>query len=151
MKTALGSPTLTVSLIQGGTGINVVLATCTIGIDRRTVAGEEAEAVAEVLGDLARRACPLPLGVEPSKQLNAFFQSPDIPWVRQLVEWSGREAAVVPYGTNVWAYPEVSRACIVLGPGTIDQAHGAEEWVEISELARLANIYSRWWGLEEEL
>jgi hypothetical protein len=23
---------------------------------------------------------------------------------------------------------------------------GVEEWVEISELARLANIYSRWWG-----
>jgi acetylornithine deacetylase/succinyl-diaminopimelate desuccinylase-like protein len=36
---------------------------------------------------------------------------------------------------------------VVLGPGSIDQAHGVEEWVELSELAKLAAIYARWWGV----
>jgi acetylornithine deacetylase/succinyl-diaminopimelate desuccinylase-like protein len=36
----------------------------------------------------------------------------------------------------------------VLGPGSIDQAHGVEEWVEVAELSKLAGIYSRWWGID---
>lgn len=148
VATALGSPTLTVSIIQGGTGINVVPATCQIAIDRRTVAGEDALAVSEALSHLAQQASPLPLTVQPSKQIDAFFQPPETAWVRQLAAWSGQEPAVVPYGTNAWAYPGVVRECIVLGPGSIDQAHGAEEWVEISELVKLADIYSCWWGIE---
>ena len=43
--------------------------------------------------------------------------------------------------------PEVARECVVLGPGSIDQAHGAQEWVAISELEKLADIYTRRWGI----
>jgi acetylornithine deacetylase len=149
VETGLGPPTLTVSIIQGGTGINVVPASCHIAIDRRVIAGEEAVAVANALTHLVQQACPLPLTVQPSKQIDAFYQPPETSWVRQLAEWSSREPAVVPYGTNAFAYPGVVRECIVLGPGSIDQAHGAEEWVEISQLIKLAGIYKRWWGIEE--
>ena len=45
-------------------------------------------------------------------------------------------------------YDGLARECIVLGPGSIDQAHGVEEWVEVAELAKLAKIYARWWGGE---
>jgi acetylornithine deacetylase/succinyl-diaminopimelate desuccinylase-like protein len=41
----------------------------------------------------------------------------------------------------------LARECVVLGPGSIDQAHGVEEWVAISELAKLVRIYSQWWGI----
>ncbi|HEX4213399.1 MAG TPA: M20/M25/M40 family metallo-hydrolase, partial [Candidatus Dormibacteraeota bacterium] len=40
-----GPPTLTVTQIEGGLGINVVPSTCTIAVDRRTVPGEEGEDV----------------------------------------------------------------------------------------------------------
>jgi acetylornithine deacetylase/succinyl-diaminopimelate desuccinylase-like protein len=126
-----------------------VPASCHIAIDRRVIAGEEAVAVANTLTHLVQQACPLPLTVQPSKQIDAFYQSPDTSWVRQLADWSGQEPAVVPYGTNAFAYPGAVRECIVLGPGSIDQAHGAEEWVEISQLAKLADIYSHWWGVDE--
>ena len=46
-------------------------------------------------------------------------------------------------------YAGVARECVVIGPGSIDQAHGVEEWVEIAELEKLSGIYRRWWGLEE--
>jgi acetylornithine deacetylase/succinyl-diaminopimelate desuccinylase-like protein len=36
---------------------------------------------------------------------------------------------------------------VVIGPGSIDQAHGNEEWVAISELEKLAAIYGQWWGI----
>ncbi len=80
--------------------------------------------------------------------IDPFFQPSDSPWVRQLAEWSGREPTVVPYGTNAWAYGGLARECVVIGPGSIAQAHGVEEWVEISELEKLARIYGRWWGVD---
>ena len=77
----------------------------------------------------------------------AFLQQPDTPWISQLAEWSGRKPDIAPFGTNAWNYEGLARECVVLGPGSIDQAHGEEEWVEISELEMLADIYSRWWGI----
>jgi acetylornithine deacetylase len=53
---------------------------------------------------------------------------------------------MVGYGTNAFAYPDIARACVVLGPGDIAQAHGDEEWVAVEQLERLAMIYRRWWG-----
>jgi len=146
-ETALGPATLTVSLINGGSGINVVPDFCTVSIDRRTVAGEKPDEVAEAIHHLAQQACPLPVTMKTVLYVDAFYQSPDTPWLGQLTEWSGKEPTIVPYGTNAWAYGGLARECVVIGPGSIDQAHGDEEWVEISELKKLADIYSRWWGI----
>ena len=79
--------------------------------------------------------------------MSAFLQPPDAPWIHQLADWSGQEPKVVPYCTNAWAYQGLAKECVVIGPGSIDQAHGEVEWVEISELEKLANIFTHWWGL----
>lgn len=147
-ETELGAPTLTVSLIRGGVGINVVPDLCRFAIDRRVVAGEDPHQIAASLHQLARQVSPLPVNMKPLLLLNAFYQPPDTPWLSQLAGWSGHAPAVVPYGTNAWAYGSVARECVVIGPGSIDQAHGNEEWVEIAELEKLAQIYARWWGLQ---
>ncbi|MEM7128628.1 MAG: M20/M25/M40 family metallo-hydrolase [Chloroflexota bacterium] len=143
----LGNPTLTVSVIHGGTGINVVPASCQISIDRRVVDHERAKDVANQLIEFAQANSPLPLVAHTQKELDAFYQSPQIPWVQQLAQWSGSQEQVVPYGTNAWAYQGVVDQRIVIGPGSIDQAHGKEEWVEVSQLERMAEIYARWWEL----
>lgn len=143
--TELGAPTLTVTMINGGRGLNVVPDSVTLSIDRRVIAGETTAQVAADLIALAQRACPLPFEVETILQLEAFYQSPDTPWLRQLAEWAEVEPTVAPYGTNAFAYGGLARECVVLGPGSIAQAHGLDEWVEVSELVRLADIYQRWW------
>lgn len=146
-KTALGTPVLTTTLIQGGRGISVVPDTCTVTIDRRVVSDEKAAEVKEALVALAHARCPLPLTVEVFREIDAFFQSPETPWVRQMAAWSGQSPTAVPYGTNAWAYGDCAQECLVIGPGSIDQAHGAEEWVALSELEKLAGIYARWWEI----
>jgi acetylornithine deacetylase/succinyl-diaminopimelate desuccinylase-like protein len=147
---ALGPPTLTIALIQGGSGINVVPESCRVALDRRVVDGEDVAEVTRSLHEVALQACPLPLTMAKMKQLNPFFQSPDTPWLRQLAEWSGQTPTVAPYGTNAWAYGDLAQECVVIGPGSIDQAHSAVEWVAISELEKLADIYARWWGVSPE-
>jgi acetylornithine deacetylase/succinyl-diaminopimelate desuccinylase-like protein len=146
---ALGRAALTTSLIQGGTGINVVPDRCVIAVDRRIVDGEEPHAVIDVLNATAQAAGGLPVEIRRLREIHAFLQPPDSGFVRCLAGWSGQSPQVAPYGTNAWAYRDLPAAVAVIGPGSIDQAHGAEEWVEIAELDRLARIYAAWWGLHD--
>jgi acetylornithine deacetylase/succinyl-diaminopimelate desuccinylase-like protein len=143
--THLGRGTLTVSLMQGGNGINVVPDACSVAIDRRLVTGERASDVSVALRELAERFCPLPLTVQVLTEIPPFLQSPDTPWIRQLAEWSGQEPEIAPFATNAWAYRGLAGECVVLGPGSIDQAHADQEWVAIAELEKLADLYSHWW------
>lgn len=143
--TLLGPPTLAVTTIEGGSGANIIPAECAISTDRRLVPGEDPEEVAAAIIAVARERCPLPFDADVTLKVDPFFQPSDTPWIRQLAEWSGREPAVVPYCTNAWAYEGLARETAVIGPGSIDQAHGVEEWVEITELEKMASIYARWW------
>lgn len=144
---ALGCAALTTSLVHGGTGINVVPDKCLVAVDRRIVDGEEPSAVIDALYALAQSAGGLPVDVHRLREIHAFLQPPDSEFVRCLAAWSGRAPQVAPYGTNAWAYRDLPGEVVVIGPGSIDQAHSAEEWVEIAELDRLAHIYAAWWGL----
>ncbi len=80
----LGLPKLTVTIIHGGIGANIVPDACHLFVDRRIVAGEEPSEVAEALRQLAQQACPLPVTMKVGSQANAFLQSPDMPWLHQL-------------------------------------------------------------------
>ncbi len=111
------------------------------------MAGENPVEVAATLRHLAGEVCPLPVTTQEQLLIDAFFQPPHTPWIRQLAEWSGQEPTIAPYGTNASEYGGIARECVVIGPGSIDQAHGDEEWVEISELEKLATIYVHWWGI----
>jgi acetylornithine deacetylase/succinyl-diaminopimelate desuccinylase-like protein len=144
------APSLTVTMIQGGIGLNIVPDSCVVSVDRRIVAGEKLQQVAQALSQLANKASPLPVTTEEIVAIDAFYQPPDTPWVRQLAEWTGREPTTVLYGTNAYAYDGLARECVVIGPGSIDQAHGDVEWVEIAELEKIAQIYARWWQIDPD-
>ncbi len=144
--TALGPAVVSTTMIEGGVGHNVIPDSCLISVNRRLTAFEEVDATADHLEAIARAASPLPLSVEMRLGLPALYQSPDAPLVRQLAEWSGVAAAVAPYGTNALCYSGLARETVVFGPGSIDQAHKAQEWVEVAELEKAAEIYARWLG-----
>ena len=143
----VGRASLTSTVIHGGTGINVVPDLCSLLVDRRVVDGEDPVAVIDALHTLAQTSGGLPVDIRRLREIRAFLQPPDSPLIRQLASWSGNAPSVAPYGTNAWAYLDLPAEKAVIGPGSIDQAHGAEEWVEIDELAKLAAIYARWWDI----
>ena len=148
----LGTATLSVTMIDGGTGANVIPAECSLTIGRRTVPGEDAHAVYEALTELARAASPLPADVEsllpagPDGRFgsDAFYQTPDSDLVRSLAEWAGTTPTVAPFGTNALRYSGFAREIAVFGPGSIDDAHQATECVAIDDLVTTAEVFSRW-------
>ncbi len=140
---------ISVTMIHAGEALNVVPDSCTVAVGRRIVPGEVNSEVAEQLCDLVRASCPLPVEF-PLVYLGApaFYQSADTGLVRRLAEWAGTVPEVASYGTNALRYDGFADQMVVFGPGSIDNAHTAVEWVEIEQLMLCADVYRHWLGLD---
>ena len=150
--TELGTGTLTVTIIEGGTGGNVVPDRCTVQVGRRIVPGEDPDAEFERIAAIAVKACPLPLEattvipIEPGEPRGsrAFHQSATTALVISLAQWAGTVPTIAPFGTNALKYDGFADEKAVFGPGRITDAHRETECVAIADLVRLASVYTSW-------
>ena len=53
------------------------------------------------------------------------------------------EPGGVPFGTDGSAFSVVGIPTIVLGPGDIAQAHTCDEWIDLEQLERGAEVYKK--------
>jgi acetylornithine deacetylase len=143
-----GRPTLSVGTILGGLSVNTVPDHCTIEIDRRVLPGEQASDVYhEVIEYVARQpGINFPLEHEP-----AFLRGPSLsdthngPLADRLVTVTRRllgrgEKIGVPYGTDAATIAGAGVPSVVFGPGSIDQAHTADEWLAIAQLTKASDV-----------
>ena len=148
----VGSPTLSVGIIEGGTGVNVVPDRCTIDIDRRTIPGEGMESalteIEALLADVRRARPDVRLELSPPTTDDWPLDTPVDAAIVQAAQAAcralGRPDALlgVPYSTDaskLWALREVPS--IVLGPGSITQAHTADEFVPVAHLPAAVAMY----------
>lgn len=150
--TELGNGTVSVTMIDGGTGSNVIPASCTIIAGRRIVPGEDAQQVYDDLARLAADSCPLPTHIESALAPGpdglvgspAFYQDANSPLVTELCSWAGTTPTVAPFGTNALRYSGFARETVVFGPGSIDDAHQATECVSIDDLVTTAQVFTNW-------
>lgn len=99
---------------------------------------------ADVVEYIAERARHHDLEVRTEMYL-PFSGSPDAEIVRAALAATGAPAAsTVPYGTEATYYQAVDGLeLVILGPGNIAQAHTNGEWIEIAELRRAVDVYTR--------
>ncbi|MFT7645848.1 MAG: acetylornithine deacetylase/succinyl-diaminopimelate desuccinylase-like protein [Candidatus Poriferisodalaceae bacterium] len=144
--TAMGPGTISVNEVGGGLARNIIPDCCTLYAGRRTAPGEDSAAIHLELEELIRQAAaPLLTEIEliNGSTSDAFYTNPDSGLVRDLCELTAAIPELATYGTNALRYGEVAYEIVVFGPGNIDQAHQAVEWVDISELAKAADVYRR--------
>ena len=143
----VGAPTLSVGVVAGGISVNTVPDDCYIEIDRRVIPGEDPyEARAKVIDYIAQH---IPAGT-PMKHEDPFIAGRGLSDDHNgtLAEKLGAVAQRsggglpqgVPYGTNAPAYAAAGAPTVVFGPGSIDQAHTCDEWVEVSQLVAAGEI-----------
>jgi acetylornithine deacetylase/succinyl-diaminopimelate desuccinylase-like protein len=149
----LSEPTLTVSNVQSSTAGNIVPDTCSFTAVLRTVPGMEPadlnRQVEEILGSLAadsegRITVEHPL----QGSIPAVDTPPSSPLVGAmadaLTDVAGRAPRVRGFtgGTEAAALsPAFDLPFVVCGPGRLDVAHQADEWVEVAELETAARAY----------
>jgi len=145
-----GRPSVCVSTIRGGAGVNTVPEQATIEIDRRLAPNEPPSAayeelIAYVTKDADRGGCRI-------EHDAPFMQSMGLSddnnravagHLTKLIRQHGREGKVcgAPYGTDAAAISAGGVPTVVCGPGSIEQAHTADEFIAIDELKLGAEIF----------
>ena len=144
--TPVGVGTVSVNEIGGGIARNIIPDCCQLYAGRRIAPGEDPDAIAEQLSGLIRAAAePLrtDINVMYGGGFPGFFQEPDTAIIGQLAELAGAEPETADYTTNAIMYAKAADEIVVFGPGSIDQAHQAVEWVDTAQLETAAEIYRR--------
>jgi acetylornithine deacetylase len=145
----LGPPTLSVGRIEGGASVNTVPDGCVIEVDRRLLPGEEPRAAWNDFCDhlLARSA--VPVICDPIWLACPALDSDIAAGVRDRLGKAidaveGRhEVLAVPFGTDASSIALAGVPAVVFGPGDIAQAHTRDEWVELDQIDRAAEILYR--------
>ena len=148
----LGSPKFTVSVIQGGVGGNVVPERCVISYDRRTLPGEVPDQVLseiDAILDTVRTKRPEATITRLAPRL--VSEGLDTPAGEEIVRAAqaacdalalDRAPVGVPYGSDASKLQHrAGIPSVVFGPGSIAQAHGADEYVPLDHLAAAAAFY----------
>jgi acetylornithine deacetylase len=149
----VGVPTISVGLIQGGISVNTVPDHCRIEIDRRVLPGDDAQAayahaVEYVLEFLREHVGEADAGIEFEEPylakpgLSDECNSDLATSLSKAIQACGHEGAWigVPFGTDAHAFSSRDIPTVVFGPGSIDQAHTIDEWIEIDQLHQATEI-----------
>ena len=144
-----GHPTLSVGLISGGISVNTVPDRCTIDIDRRVLPVESAPAaLAHCLQYLAAELGPhAPIVHDPPFLLTQGLSDNNNHQLAERLAAASRrhggpgERIGVPFGTDAPHFAATGCPTVVFGPGSIEQAHTADEWLDLDQLRTASEIY----------
>jgi acetylornithine deacetylase len=149
----LGPGTCNVGVIKGGVQVNFVPDEAVIEVDRRLLPGEEVEQVLahyqSLLDELAQRHPDVIAEMEkPMLQDWPFQTDADTSLVhlsREVLREMSREDGVsgVPFGSDASKFSRLGIPTILFGPGSIDQAHAAVEYVECAEVEAALAFYTQ--------
>lgn len=148
----LGPATCNVGVIRGGVQVNFVPDECAIEIDRRLLPGEKTEAVLahyQTLLDALKAEHPSldvfmedpPLLTDEALETSADSDAAQL--ASTLLKEMGLDADLcgVPFGSDASKLARQGIPSLVVGPGSIDQAHAAVEFVELEQVERAFEFY----------
>jgi acetylornithine deacetylase len=147
----LGPASLICSRVQGGEGVNTVPARCRLVFDRRTLPDETgAEAWQEIAAEVRGFAAGLPAGaavvMHPPFVDSIAMEVPPEAAIVAAGRAACRDAGIdeaplgVAFGSDASKMTRAGIPTIIFGPGDIAQAHTADEFVEVEQVARAARM-----------
>ena len=144
----LGTGTVNVGKISGGSQPNIVPDACVIEVDRRTIPGESEKSVnAEIVALLAAKKLSAKISsakLAPAQPLETDVR---LPLVRQFMRSVKQSRPVgVDYFCDASVFSAAGIPSVVFGPGDIAQAHTADEWISLAELERAKDLLVRFFA-----
>lgn len=143
-----------VGVLQGGTALNIVPDLCSLVFEFRTLGSEDPDAlVAEVMAYARDELEPEMHAVDPSTGIDfevyagfpGLDTAPDEPVVTLAKTLAGRNRhGKVAFGTEGGLFHTVTGTpTVIVGPGSIEQAHKADEWIAVEQLEQCAGFVRR--------
>ncbi len=138
--------TIHTGLIAGGTALNIVPKDCAFDFEYRLLPGEDAEAAIRELRAFAEeRLLPEMRAVRPEAAIDfeelssfpAFDTAADAEITRLAAALTGANGTgKVSFGTEAGLYQEAGIPTVVCGPGSIEQAHKPDEFIDLAQVAQ---------------
>ncbi len=145
---AIPTPTLNLGHIHGGDNSNRICGACELLIDIRFLPGMSFDTlhadVAELVASVADRRgltgeC-LIIGDEGTPAMDTAEASEIAQYLKFL---TGKSASSVAFGTEAPYYNSMQTETIVIGPGSIDQAHQPDEFLPIDQIGPTINLLEK--------
>ena len=138
-------PTVNIGSIHGGDNPNRICAFCESLIDIRLMPGME---IANTRRDLMNHLIPLfkdntklTVKIEPLFDGIPAFETPaDALIIGTTEKLTGYSADAVAFATEAPFFKQMDIETVVLGPGSINQAHQPDEFISLSELQPTVNL-----------
>ena len=147
--------TSAVCRVDGGIADNVVPEQCRFHYEFRDLPGADPAALQRRVAAYAATLEPAMKAVDPASgfafesfaSMPAFQARPDEPAVQLAQQLGGSpRTTLVAFGTEAGLFQRAGMSTVVCGPGSINQAHQADEYVSLEQLAQ-AEAFLR--GLRE--
>ena len=147
--------TLQTGLIKGGIATNVVPRDCEFNFEMRNIPATSHDSMSELILAYAReRLLPRMTPVAPESgihfemglDLPAFGIAPDAPivkWAMQLARTAHKGTGAVGFATEASLFANFGIPTVVLGPGSIDQAHKPDEYITHEQVAACEQFFAR--------
>ncbi len=140
-------------VVHGGTALNIVPDACISEFEFRPLAADDLESlVDEVMAHARERLEPEMRAVDPAARIVfeeiSEFPGLETPASRDVVGLAKRlagrnEHGKVAYGTEAGLFALAGIPTVVIGPGSIDQAHKADEYIAVSQLEACSAFLDR--------
>jgi len=144
--------TVQVGLIEGGTANNIIPGHCSFTWETRMLPDHSLEELTDRIEAFAKALEPAMKAVNPKAGIDTMVEnsipglapddgSPIEVLALNLAQANG--TAAVSYGTEAGLFQLAGIPAIVCGPGSIEQAHKADEYVDISQLQQCEAFMDR--------
>jgi acetylornithine deacetylase len=141
---AVQTPTLNLGCIHGGDGANRICGECELHFDLRFLPGMDNLALRELI---QRRLTPL---AEMSgtdiifsslfEGVDAFHEPAESELIKVCEQLTGHTAQSVAFATEAPFMQQLGMQTVVLGPGSINQAHQPDEFISIDQIEPAVKI-----------
>ena len=132
----LGTSTLSVGTIRGGSKVNIVPDFCEASVDIRIIPGMDPSFIV----DLLRQRVPnIEIDLKRSEPLHT---DPSHPIISQL-ESLGSKLVGAPWFCDAAVFASHGCPSVAIGPGSIAQAHTADEFIRVADLEAGAEFFLR--------
>lgn len=136
--------TIHVGVIHGGTAVNIISRHCEFTWDMRMVPSENIDDVLEkfqsfitreILPEMRRRSPAATIETNLIARVPGFEVNPESPAVELVQRLTGiTSLRKVSYATEAGQFQNSDIPSVVCGPGSIDQAHQADEYIALEQM-----------------
>lgn len=136
----LGSSTLSIGTIHGGTKTNVIPDRCEASVDMRFVPAHYRSAITDELRARLQRIVPdVEMQAVPAPPL---YTDPAHPLIGLLGE-CGAQPVGAPWFCDACFFAERGTPAVALGPGSIRQAHVKDEFIAVEDLEKGVAFFAK--------